>query len=121
MSRVFRSAMAAALAVSIAGGAAAVSAQSASIPRTAEGHPDFSGIWQAHAGPEFDIEPHGARKDAPPGRGAIEGGAVPYLPAAQVRKKKNFEARETADPRTKCYTLGTPRGIYYPEPFQIFN
>ena len=51
----------------------------------------------------------------------IEGEAIPYLPAALVRRKKNFEARATADPRTKCFTLGTPRGIYYPEPFQIFQ
>jgi hypothetical protein len=91
------------------------------LPRTAGGKPDFSGIWQALAGPEFDIEPHGARKDAPPGPGIVEGGAIPYQPWALERRRLNFEARLTRDPRLKCFTLGVPRGIYYPEPFQILQ
>jgi hypothetical protein len=90
------------------------------IPRL-NGKPDFSGIWQTTSAAEFDLEPHGTRKDASPGPGVVEGGAIPYLPAALERKKKNFAAREKVDPRLKCWTLGTPRGIYYPEPFQIFQ
>ena len=42
-------------------------------------------------------------------------------PSALERRKKNFAARATADPRSKCFTLGTPRGIYGGEPFQIFQ
>jgi hypothetical protein len=93
----------------------------AAIPRTADGKPDFSGIWQTLNAAEYDLEPHTARKDAPPGPGIVEGGTIPYRPEALAQRKKNFEVRETADPRLKCFTLGTPRGIYYPEPFQIFQ
>jgi hypothetical protein len=91
------------------------------IPRTPDGKPDFSGIWQTTSAADYDLEPHSARKDAPPGVGIVEGDEIPYTAAALEKKKKNFEARNTADPRLKCWTLGTPRGIYYPEPFQLFQ
>jgi hypothetical protein len=91
------------------------------IPRLPSGKPDFSGIWQTMSAADFDLEPHSGRKDAPPSAGVVEGNAIPYLPAALEQKKKNFAARESADPRLKCWTLGTPRAIYYPEPFQIFQ
>jgi hypothetical protein len=91
------------------------------IPRLAGGKPDFSGIWQTTSAADFDLESHSARKDAPPGAGIVEGDEIPYLPAALEQKKKNFAARTSADPRLKCWTLGTPRGVYYPEPFQIFQ
>jgi hypothetical protein len=91
------------------------------IPRLPNGKPDFSGIWQTTSAAEYDLEPHPARHDAPPGQGIVEGDEIPYLPAALAQKQKNFETRGTADPRLKCWTLGTPRGIYYQEPFQIFE
>lgn len=91
------------------------------IPKLANGKPDFSGIWQTTSAADYDLEPHSNRKDAPPGAGIVEGGSIPYLPKALEQKKKNFAARETDDPRTRGYTLGVPRGIYYPEPFQIFQ
>ncbi len=91
------------------------------LPRTPDGKPDFSGIWQTTSAADFDLEPHSGRKDAPPGIGIVEGGVIPYTPAALAVKKKNFDARLQDDPRLKCWTLGTPRGIYYPEPFQIFQ
>jgi hypothetical protein len=91
------------------------------IPRLPSGKPDFSGIWQTTSAADYDLEPHGPRKDAPPSPGVVEGGKIPYLPAALEKRKRNFERRFTDDPRLKCWTLGTPRGIYYPEPFQIFQ
>jgi hypothetical protein len=100
---------------------ASVQPTPAKIPRTAQGKPDFSGIWQTTSAADFDLEPHIGRKDAPPGVGVVAGGEIPYTPAALEKKKKNFEARGEEDPRLKCWTLGTPRGIYYPEPFQIFQ
>src|SRR5262245_12823926 len=106
--------------IQVVGAPAAIGATQ-KIPRLASGKPDFSGIWQTLSVADFDLEPHGTRKDAPPGAGAVEGSAIPYLPAALEQRKKNFEARLTADPRLKCWTLGTPRGIYYPEPFQILQ
>jgi len=91
------------------------------LPRLTNGKPDFSGIWQTTSAAEFDLEPHAARKDAPPSAGVVEGNVIPYLPQALKQKQRNFAARATDDPRLKCWTLGTPRGIYYPEPFQIFQ
>jgi hypothetical protein len=97
------------------------SAATPKIPRLANGKPDYSGIWQTTSAADYDLEPHSARADAPPSAGVVEGNVIPYLPAALERKKKNFAARATEDPRLKCWTLGTPRGIYYPEPFQILQ
>jgi len=91
------------------------------IPRLPSGKPDFSGIWQTTSAADFDLEPHSARKDAPPGPGIVAGNVIPYLPAALEQKQRNFEHGDVEDPRLKCWTLGTPRGIYYPEPFQVFQ
>lgn len=91
------------------------------LPRLANGKPDFSGIWQTTSAADYDLEPHSNRKDAPPGPGIVEGNVIPYLPEALLQKQKNFAARDTLDPSLKGWTLGVPRGIYYPEPFQIFQ
>src|SRR4051812_22239414 len=56
------------------------------IPRLSNGKPDFSGIWQTTSAADFDLEPHGARKDAPPSAGVVEGGVIPYLPKALDQK-----------------------------------
>ena len=92
-----------------------------SIPRQRNGTPDLSGIWQTTSAADYDLEPEAGRDDAPPSVGVIEGGAIPYLPQALAQRQKNFAARSSSDPRLKCFTLGTPRGIYYPEPFQILQ
>lgn len=91
------------------------------IPRLPSGKPDFSGIWETTSDADFDLEPHSGRKDAPPSAGVVDGNVIPYLPAALEQKKKNFAARDTEDPRLKCWILGTPRGIYYRAPFQVFQ
>lgn len=91
------------------------------IPRLANGKPDFSGIWQTTSAADYDLEPHSKRADAPPSAGIVEGGEIPYLPKALAQKQQNFADRATLDPALKGYTLGVPRGIYYPEPFQIFQ
>ena len=107
------------LALSLATAAAA--AAGPKVPRSADGKPDFSGIWQTTSAADYDLEPHSARKDAPPGPGVVEGNAIPYLPKALAQKQKNFETRETADPRLKGWSLSVPRQVYYPEPFQILQ
>jgi hypothetical protein len=91
------------------------------IPRQLNGKPDLSGIWQTTSFADFDLEPEAGRDDAPPTAGVIEGGAIPYQPQALAQRQKNFASRLKDDPRLKCFTLGTPRGIYYPEPFQILQ
>jgi hypothetical protein len=113
--------LAAAISVSALAFAASSRPRGAVIPRSPNGKPDFSGIWQTTSAADYDLEPHSGRKDAPPGVGIVEGGVIPYTPDALATKQKNFADRLKQDPRLKCWTLGTPRGIYYPEPFQIFQ
>lgn len=99
--------------------------------RTAEGAPDFNGIWQAINTAHWDIEPHGASKgtvpdlgalDAMPGGlGVVEGGEIPYHPEALARRNENFANRLYRDPAIKCYLPGVPRATYMPYPFQIIQ
>ncbi|HEY8518914.1 MAG TPA: hypothetical protein VIN61_02445 [Gammaproteobacteria bacterium] len=101
---------------------AGAEAPAADIPRTADGKPDFSGIWESMSGADYDLEPHAGREDAPPGRGVVHGDFIPYQPWALEQRRKNFEARATADrTRLQCLTLGVPRSVYYPAPLQIFQ
>jgi hypothetical protein len=114
-------------------------------PRLADGKPDLNGIWQALNEANYDIEAHMARPalavrpgpygpvpaasvlalgavgSVPPGMGIVEGGEVPYLPAALAKKKANQENWITSDPEIKCYLPGVPRATYMPFPFQIFE
>lgn len=92
-----------------------------SIPRTADGRPDFSGIWQTLSEADYDLEPHAGRVDAPPSPGVVSGGLLPYRAEARAVRDANFEVREEEDPRLRCWSLGVPRFVYYPAPFQIFQ
>jgi hypothetical protein len=105
-------------------------AQSYQPPRTKDGKPDLNGIWQAlDTSADWNIEPHeaqagpvaalGAEFAVPPGVGIVEGGQIPYLPAALAQRKLNYQNRLTADPEVKCYMPGVPRATYMPYPFQI--
>jgi hypothetical protein len=98
-------------------------------PRTADGHPDINGIWQALNTANWDLQGHaaaagpvaqlGAIGAIPPGLGVVDGEEIPYLPEAVAKKKENFEKRWTLDPEVKCYLPGVPRATYMPYPFQI--
>ena len=114
-------------------------------PRAADGHADLNGIWQALNEANYDIEAHNARPAlvvrpgpygpvpatpvlalgaigaVPPGLGIVEGGELPYQPAAREQRKKNQENWLTADPEIKCYLPGVPRATYMPYPFQILQ
>jgi hypothetical protein len=57
----------------------------------------------------------------PPSLGVVEGGPLPYLPAAAAKKKENFANRMKLDPEIKCYLPGVPRAMYLPYPFQIIQ
>ena len=94
------------------------------IPRTPEGKPDFSGIWQALNTAAWDIQDHNSELagylGVPPGKGIVDGNEIPYKPAALAQKKKNFEKRDIEDPAfAKCYLPGVPRAAYMPYPFEI--
>src|SRR6476469_9628262 len=100
-------------------------------PRAADGKPNLNGIWQSLNEAEWDIEGHsaapgrvlalGAEDAVVPGLGVVEGGPLPYLPAAAAKKKANFEKRLTLDPVIKCYLPGVPRAMYLPQTFQIIQ
>jgi len=114
-------------------------------PRTPDGKPDLSGIWQALNEANYDIEMHMARPAmalrpapygpvpaapvlrlgavgaVPPGMGVVEGGELPYRPEALAKKKQNQENWLNLDPEIKCYLPGVPRATYMPYPFQIIQ
>lgn len=93
----------------------------AELPRTAAGQPDFSGIWQTLSAADSGLEAHSVRRDAPPAPGVVEGGSIPYQAWALEQRARNFAERAARDPARHCFSLGTPRGVYYPEPFQILQ
>ena len=92
-------------------------------------HPDLNGVWEALNTANWDVQDHspqpgtmwetGAIGAEPAGQGVVEGGTIPYLPAALAKKQKNFTNRRTDDPEAKCYMPGVPRANYMPYPFQI--
>ena len=94
-------------------------AQTKGIPRTREGKPDLSGIWQASNTANDNLLSHSASKDGPAGLGVVEGNEIPYRPEALAKKQENFANRATRDTEAKCYLPGVPRITYMPFPFQI--
>ena len=113
-------------------------------PRTADGKPDFNGIWQAFVTADIDVQDHDAQAGPHPdilgaygawpgGQGIVEGGEIPYKPEALAKKKENADKgmlvnitsddhrHDTGDPELKCYMPGVPRANYMPFPFQILQ
>src|SRR5580700_10233836 len=98
-------------------------------PRTPDGRPNLSGIWQAINDADYDIQAHDARPGPlvvlgawggiPPSLGVVEGGPLPYKPEALAKKKENEANALALDPVVKCFLPGLPRATYMPFPFQI--
>ena len=112
-------------------------------PRTADGKPDFTGVWQvlntandsleAHTGraaqvmregpvvpvPSKELVALGAVGAVPPSLGVVEGDEIPYKPEALAKREENRKNWITADPEVHCYLPGIPRATYMPHPFQI--
>jgi hypothetical protein len=88
-------------------------------PRTSDGKPDLSGMWQALNTAGWDVLPHPAEPGVPAGLGVVEGNEIPYTPAAAAKKSENFMNRATLDPEVKCWLPGVPRATYMGYPFQI--
>jgi len=124
-------AFAAIIALTLTGLVAVQAAENSSIPRTADGNPDFNGIWQALGTAHYDIEPHaadfpplpvlGAVGAIPAGLGVVVGGEIPYTPAARAQQQANKADWLGLDPVVKCYMPGIPRATYMPFPFQIIQ
>ena len=101
------------------------------IPRTTAGKPNLNGIWQALNTANYDLEAHVARPalamrpgpvipvparevlafgavgSVPGGVGVVVGGAIPYTPEAQAKKKENQD--ELADARSRDQVLPAGR------------
>jgi hypothetical protein len=92
-----------------------------SVPRTADGKPDLQGFWQASSTAAADLQDHVAGLNMLAGRSVVDGGSIPYQPAAARQRAENFQNRQTADPLSKCYMPGVPRVMYLDFPFQIFQ
>jgi hypothetical protein len=114
-------------------------------PRGPDGKPSLNGIWQAMNEANYDLEGHMARAAmalvpghsvpvpagpvlalgavgaVPPSLGVVEGGEIPYKPAALATKKQNQQDWLNRDPEIKCYLPGVPRATYMPYPFQILQ
>lgn len=99
-------------------------------PVTADGKPNFGGVWQALNTANWDLEDHAPQAGlpqlgvigvTPPGRGVVEGGEIPYQPWAAAKKQENFRARMSSDPEAKCHPPGVPRATYLPYPFHIIQ
>jgi hypothetical protein len=108
---------------------AASAAAADSTPRTTDGKPNLSGIWQALGTANWDLLDHAA---GPPtlaeagaigaqagGVGVVPGNEIPYQPWAQEKRAQNFANRLAEDPEVNCYMPGVPRANYLPFPFQI--
>jgi len=98
---------------------APVSSAGQALPRTLDGKPDLSGIWQAVNAAAWNILPHPAEAGVPAGLGVVDGNAIPYTPMAAARQRENYANRATLDPETKCWLPGVPRATYMGFPFQI--
>jgi hypothetical protein len=110
-----------ALQVRLSGPTGAQAPAAPQIPRTADGRPNLQGIWQVRNRASYNIEDHMARHRMPPGRGVVEGGAIPYQEWAAKKRDENYANRYTADPLASCYFPGVPRIMYMEHPFQIFQ
>jgi hypothetical protein len=98
------------------------------MPRDRDGKPDFQGLWEVRnpgGAAAFDVEDHLKQVyGIPPGKGVIvdpKDGKIPYLPAAEQRRKDLVEHHMYEDPEAHCFLSGVPRQVYAPFGFQILQ
>lgn len=72
-------------------------------PRTPDGTPDFSGVWDGHGGAYLNKE--------------IPGGKLPYSPAGLAAYRYNMT--KFPDPQSLCIIIGQPRADLDNRPFEI--
>jgi len=88
------------------------------IPRTADGKPDFNGVWTSGASerlgdlgggpPRFTSAPNLPRPEP-----------LPYQPWAEAERQKYLERRGIDDPIGRCMMPGVPRTTGMPMPIQF--
>jgi hypothetical protein len=82
---------------------------SAPAPKTADGKPDFSGVWQVAPGYTGNIA-----KDLKPGE-------VSFQPWAEALYKHRLGNEGREDPQAYCVLSGVPREHVVPYPFKILQ
>jgi hypothetical protein len=90
---------------------AAAKAKARPIPRTDDDKPDFSGIWIGDSRAAWSIVPSRADYDTPGSPGFVEGGSIPYTPAALKQREANAQ-NPLSDPMAECHMAGVPRSLY---------
>jgi hypothetical protein len=109
---------------------ASPSAAQTANPARLTGKPNLNGVWQAMSTAYWNVEDHsatalsqfwqlGAIAAIPAGQSVVEGGTIPYLPAALAKRDENRAGWPASDPEAKCYMPGIPRATYMPFPFRI--
>jgi hypothetical protein len=78
-------------------------------PKTPDGKPDLSGVWQTRGGYTADLA-----RDLKPGE-------VSFQPWAAALYKQRLETEGKDDPQARCVLSGVPREHVVPYPFKILN
>ena len=78
-------------------------------PKTADGHPDLSGVWETSPGYTGNI----ARD--------LKAGEVQFQPWAEALYKHRVDTQSKEDPQARCVLSGVPREDVVPYPFKILN
>jgi len=95
-------------------------------PRLPDGKPDLQGIWSSKVfAPADDIEDLPVERfQIRPGKSIIvdpPGGKIPYQDWALAKRNDMMEHHRFDDPQAHCTLSGTPRQMYTPFGFQIFQ
>ncbi len=104
-----------------------VVAQKPAVPRTADGHPDLSGVWQGGS-LSFAVGVENAKKaglsdaqatEKPSSATTAQANPPPYQPWAAAKRKEYLDRRGIDDPIGRCLLPGVPRITAMPMPLQI--
>ena len=95
------------------------------VPRTADGHPDLSGVWQGGS-LSFAIGVENAKKAGLPAEQATgnpsyspgQDNSPPYQPWAAAKRKEFLDRKGIDDPIGRCLLPGVPRITAMPMPIQ---
>jgi hypothetical protein len=96
------------------------------VPRTPDGHPDFSGVWQGGS-LSFAVGIENAKRAGQSAEEATgkpsyvpgQDNSPPYQPWAAAKRKEYLDRRGIDDPIGRCLLPGVPRITAMPMPIQI--